>query len=132
MMSKWLIILALSVAALAQAVPKKIAPADLEKLRWIEGTWRGTGDVEAPFFERYHIEDGKAIVVESFSDQTLNQVSDVTRFELRDAQLGNWGEGARWAATRLDNDSITFEPVAGAHNSFRWQKGAKDSWLAVL
>ncbi|HEY0546524.1 MAG TPA: hypothetical protein VGC91_14190 [Pyrinomonadaceae bacterium] len=114
-----------------QAKPKRITPDDLKKLHWIEGTWRGTGDVEKPFYERYHFE-GTTLVVESFTDETLGKVDDVTRFELKDGQFGNYGEGARWAATQLTSDSITFEPVTRARNSFRWQHESKDAWKAVL
>jgi hypothetical protein len=111
---------------------KRLSPSDLMKLRWIEGTWRGTGDVESPFFERYYFENDSTLVVEGFSDETLSKVSDVTRFELRDGQFGNWGEGARWAVTQLDDASVTFEPVARARNTFRWEKQSKDGWKAVL
>ena len=111
---------------------KRLSPTDLVKLRWIEGTWRGTGDVESPFFEKYHFENDSILVVESFSDGTLSKVTDVTRFELKEGQFGNSGEGARWAATRLDEGSILFEPVARARNTFIWEKVSKDEWKAVL
>jgi len=111
---------------------KRISASDLKSLRWIEGTWRGTGDVEKPFFERYHFENDSTLVVESFADETLSKVDDVTRFELRDGQFGNWGEGARWSATQLDDNSITFEPVVHARNTFRWERQSKDVWKAVL
>jgi hypothetical protein len=115
-----------------QQATKRITASDLKSLRWIEGTWRGTGDVEKPFFERYHFENDSTLVVESFSDETLSKVDDVTRFELRDGQFGNWGEGARWAATQLDNYSITFEPAAHARNTFRWERQSENIWKAVL
>lgn len=111
---------------------KRLDATDLKKLRWIEGTWRGTGDVEKPFFERYYFENDSTLAVESFEDETLSKVTDVTRFELRDGQFGNGGEGARWAATQLDDDSITFEPVAKARNTFVWKRESKDVWKAVL
>jgi hypothetical protein len=111
---------------------KSISTSDLKSLRWIEGTWRGTGDVEKPFFERYHFENDSTLVVESFADETLNKVDDVTRFELKDGQFGNGGEGARWTATKVDNNSITFEPVFRARNTFRWEKESSDVWKAVL
>ena len=51
------ILFALAVFTLAScadsAQTNKFTTADLQKLRWIEGTWRGTGDVDKPFFERY-------------------------------------------------------------------------------
>jgi hypothetical protein len=112
--------------------PKSISASDLKRLRWVEGSWRGTGDVEKPFFERYYFENDSTLVVEGFSDETLSKVTDVTRFELREGQFGNWGEGARWAATKLDEGSVTFEPVTRARNTFRWETESKDVWKAVL
>lgn len=111
---------------------RRFSPGDLAKLRWIEGSWRGTGDVESPFFEKYHFENDSLLVVESFSDETLSKVTDVTRFELKEGVFGNWGEGARWAATQLDERSVLFEPVARARNTFRWERQSKDVWKAVL
>ena len=72
------------------------------------------------------------LVVESFSDETLSKVDDVTRFELKDQQFGNQGEGSRWVATELDDNSITFAPVFRARNTFRWEKESKDVWKAIL
>jgi len=82
--------------------PEKFSVADLQKLKWIEGTWRGTGDVESPFFERYRFENETTLAVDSFTDETLMKVEDTTRFVLKDGQFGNGGEGSRWVATRID------------------------------
>ncbi|HUQ34385.1 MAG TPA: hypothetical protein VM095_19850 [Pyrinomonadaceae bacterium] len=118
--------------AQATPVPRRISAAELKKLRWIEGSWRGTGDVEAPFYERYHFEGESTLVVESFADETLSKVTEVTRFELKDGAFGNAGEVARWAATDLKDDSVTFEPIAGARNTFRWQRESANLWKATL
>jgi hypothetical protein len=115
-----------------QPQPARVTPDDLRKLRWIEGAWRGTGDVEKPFYERYRFESETTLAVESFKDETLKESDDVTRFELRDGQFGKFGTGARWVATALDENSITFEPVAVARNSFRWERESQDVWKATL
>ncbi len=109
------------------STPKPISANDLKKLRWIEGAWRGTGDVEKPFYERYRFENESTLAVESFDDETLSKVTDVTRFELKDGQFGGGGEGSRWVATELTDSSITFSPVTKARNSFRWQKESDNS-----
>lgn len=114
------------------AKPKKISPVELVKLRWIEGTWRGTGDIDKPFYERYYFEGDSTLVVEGLADETLSKVTDVTRFELKDGAFGNAGEGSRWVATQLEDKSVTFEPFAQARNSFRWQQESKDVWKAIL
>jgi len=119
-------------AALPQPKPKRISTSELKNLRWIEGTWRGSGDVQKPFFERYYFENDSTLAVETFTDETLTKVEDVTRFELKDGQLGNSGEGARWVATQLDKKSITFEPISHARNTFRWERQSKKLWKAVL
>jgi hypothetical protein len=112
--------------------PKKLTTADLAQLRWLEGSWRGTGDVEQPFFERYYFENDSTLAVEGFEDETLSKVTDVTRFELKDGQFGNRGEGSRWVVTQLTAQSVTFEPVVKARNSFRWERESQDVWRAVL
>lgn len=115
----------------ASPVPKQITPADLARLRWIEGTWRGTGGGVAPFFERYKFENDSTLLVESFKDETL-KVSDVSRFQLKDGRFeGSDGESGS-VATALDDNSITFAPTGKARNSFRFQRVSDNSWKAVL
>jgi hypothetical protein len=118
--------------AAATATPGHFSTSDLAKLRWIEGTWRGTGDVETPFYERYRFENDSTLVVEGFADEKVDRVSDATRFELKDGQFGNGGDGSRWAASTIVDDAITFEPLAKARNSFTWKRASKDLWQAVL
>ena len=111
--------------------PAKLAAADLEKLRWIEGTWRGTGG-EKPFFERYRFQNAATLAVDSFENEKLEKVTDTTLFELKDGEFGGGSEGSYWVVTTIDDHSITFAPVAKARNSFIWKRDSKDSWLAIL
>lgn len=109
--------------------PKTLTAADLQKLRWIEGSWRGSGDKQPAFFERYRFENDTTLAVDSLE---ADKVTDTTLFVLKDGEFGGGSEGSRWVATSLDDNSITFEPVTKARNSFRWQRETKDSWKAVL
>ncbi len=118
-------------AATPSASPVPITAAELQKLKWIEGTWRGTGDVDKPFYERYRFENDSTLLIESFDDEKLEKVSDVSRYELRNGQFGNTGD-VRWVATKFDDKSITFSPVAKARNSFIWASESKDLWKATL
>ncbi|MGH9874762.1 MAG: hypothetical protein ACRD9S_20090 [Pyrinomonadaceae bacterium] len=111
--------------------PMQITPTDLGKLHWIEGTWRGTGGDVPPFFERYKFENESTLAVETFADETLTKVEDVSRFELKDGHFGHSEGGSGSVATALDDKSITFDPV-GKGNSFRWQHESDNSWKAVL
>ncbi|HET7457295.1 MAG TPA: hypothetical protein VFJ74_06550 [Gemmatimonadaceae bacterium] len=115
-----------------------LTPADLAHLRWIEGTWRGSGSGQAPFYERYRFADDSTLVVESFADSTLGRVTDVTRFELRGGTLASTPNepkpgAARWVASRFAADSaVTFAPLARARNSFTWRRDSADAWTATL
>ena len=115
-------------AASPAVSPKKITPLELAKLRWIEGTWRGTGDTQKPFYERYRFEGDSTLVMEELADETLSQVKDVTRYELKNGEFSN----GRYVATDLDDKSISFAPLTEESNSFSWQSESKDVWKAIL
>jgi hypothetical protein len=109
--------------------PKTLTAADLQKLRWIEGSWRGSGDKQPDFFERYRFENETTLAVDTLE---AGKVTDTTLFVLKDGEFGGGNEGSRWVATSLDENSINFEPVTKARNSFSWKRETKDSWKAVL
>jgi len=120
-------------ASSRKPILKNIMPADIAKLRWIEGSWRGTGDIEKPFYERYKFENETTLAVESFADDTFSKATDISRFELKDGEFGSSGpDGSRSAASAIDANSVTFEPVAKARNSFRFQRESENSWKALL
>src|SRR5687768_16755589 len=58
---------------------KNFTPADVAKLKWIEGTWRGM-DGDNPFYERYRIE-GVAMIVEGLKEDGSAD-GEPGRFEL--------------------------------------------------
>ena len=114
------------------ATPAKLTAEDLKKLRWIEGTWRGTGVNQAAFFERYRWENDTTLAVDSFENEKLEKVTDTTRFELRGAEFGGGSQGALYVATALDDNAITFAPVVKARNWFVWKRESKDAWTAII
>jgi hypothetical protein len=109
---------------------RKFTPADLAKLKWIEGAWRGM-DGDKPFYERYKIEE-TALVVESLkADGSVDSEPD--RFELKNGELGK-GEGEqRSVASEITADYIQFVPaVPGKMNNFRFERQPNNTWRAVL
>ena len=114
-----------------QSTPsKKFTAADVAKLKWIEGTWRGM-DGDKPFYERYKIEE-TAMVVESLkADGSVDGQPD--RFEIKDGEFGK-GEGDRRSiATEITADYIQFVPaVPGKLNSFRFERQPNNTWRALL
>ena len=132
----WQILFALALFTTATCIDpaqtRKFTSADIQKLRWIEGTWRGTGDVGKPFFERYRFEGDSVLAVDGFEDETLKKVTDTTRFELKDGEFGGGNEGSRWVARSIDDRSIEFGPAVKVKNSFRWEQESKDVWKATI
>ena len=122
----------LSGADPSQKPALKLTAADLQKLYWIEGTWRGTRDVDKPFFERYRFESDSVLAVDSFEDETLAKVTDTTRFELKNGEFGGGSEGSRYVAVSLDDHGIEFGPALKVRNSFRWERESKDVWKATI
>ena len=109
--------------------PKKFSAAEVAKLRWLEGTWRGSGVDQAPFFERYRFENETTLAVDSFPDEKLEKVDDTSRFELKDGQFGS----SNYAASAIDDTSVDFVPIGTkVKNSFRWERVSDDSWKATL
>jgi hypothetical protein len=114
--------------------PATLRPADLRTLQWIVGTWRGTGDGQSPFYERYRFVDDSTLLVETFRDSTLAEVSESTRYELRGGRFANAGlaTAPQWTAVRLADGAITFAPVRRARNRFTWRRLSADQWIADL
>src|SRR5688500_11544687 len=74
------------VASTAQPTPaRNFAKADVARLNWIEGTWRGM-DGDKPFYERYRIEEN-AMVVEGLKEDGTPD-GEPGRFELKDGEFG--------------------------------------------
>jgi hypothetical protein len=49
--------------------------SDFQKLRWLEGTWRGSDGRQNVFYERYLLVNDTTIEIQYFGkDQTLSQI----------------------------------------------------------
>jgi hypothetical protein len=110
-----------------RSVATNFTNADIAKLRWIEGAWRGSGVDQSPFFERYRFENATTLAVDTFPDEKLDKVEDTARFELKNGQFGN----GSYVASSIDDKGISFEPVT-AKNSFRWERVSENEWKATL
>jgi len=128
----------------------KFTPADLAKLKWLEGTWKGTGG-EKPFFERYRFENDSTLVVETFADESLAKIVDTTRFELKDGEFGHDMGVRRAVASSITENAVQFVPAptytrpaangSGPppqpggdqnQNSFRFERQSDGTWNAIL
>jgi len=110
---------------------KDITPADIARIKWLEGTWRGSGEGQEPFYERYHF-DGTTMTEESFSDENLANVTESAQYKLINGEFRHTQNAKRVAASEITDDHIQFVPVVGDGNSFRFEKQPGGKWRAVL
>ncbi len=109
--------------------PHLLTAKDLQGLRWIEGSWRGTGGGVPPFFERYHFENPTTLVMESLEN---DKVTGTSRYELRNGEFWTGASTSGQVATAFDSKSITFEFVARQRGGYRWERVSDTAWRAVL
>jgi len=113
-----------------QATPSnKFTVADVTKLKWIEGTWRGM-DGDKPFYERYKIEENAMVVETLKEDGSLD--GEPGRFELKNGEFGKTEGDSSSAASEITDTSVQFvSAVPGKGNSFRFVK-QPHGWDAIL
>jgi hypothetical protein len=128
--------------------PKSFSAADVAKLRWIEGTWRGTGENMDPRYERYTLDGDTVLVLDNFGSEKMDKPVDTLRFELKDGEFGTANTSAHWAATEITDDSATFlrfapekpkgeapaghPQMADSPRSIHWQNNKDGTWKAVI
>jgi hypothetical protein len=109
--------------------PHPLTAKDLQALRWIEGSWRGTGGGVPAFFERYHFENATTLVMESLEN---DKVTGTSKYELRNGEFWTGTGTAGQVATAFDSTSITFEFVARQRGGYKWERVNDNAWRAVL
>lgn len=117
----------------------KITEADVAKLKWLEGSWRGM-DGDKAFYERFRFE-GSTMIVETLEDGDLSKVTEAGRFELKDGEFGQTMGDSRSAASEITDDSIQFVParIPGSADgkpikgpTYRFKREADGTWSATL
>ena len=105
--------------------------ADVAKLKWIEGTWRGM-DGDKPFYERYKIVESTMVVESLKEDGSVD--GDPGRFELKNGEFGQGDGDKRSAASEITDTYVQFVPakLGSGRNSFRFEKQSGGSWIALL
>jgi len=105
--------------------------SDLGKLRWLEGTWRGTSPGESPVYERYHFVNDSTIEITYYSDSTLQRPSASGRVYLTVGRIYHTFGPGRWGASRIDKSGVYFVPQVNARNTFSWVYESPNTWTAT-
>jgi len=109
--------------------PAKLTEKDLQALKWIEGSWRGTGGGVPPFFERYRFDGPAMLMVEHMDGE---KVTSTSRYALQNGEFASVGDKVRSVATAFNQTSVTFHSEDPARGSYRWEREGANAWKAIL
>ena len=110
-----------------------VSKAQVNALRWLEGTWRGTGGGVPAFAEGYKFANDSTIDISFFADSTAAKVSSTGKIVLTSGQLFYAGNGTEYVATKISPTSVTFVPKGtNGKNQFEWTMNTPTQWTAVL
>ena len=122
-------ILALTIAMAQTVAPAKVTQADFAGLRFLEGSWKGSGYAPGPFFESYRFVNDSTIEMASWTDSTFAKKSDSTIYVFRNGEIRSRNGEA--AVVRIDSLGYHFQRLNGQS---RWvfRRISPDRWTATL
>ena len=123
-----------STAGAAPPAPDAVAVtmADFQKLRWLNGPWRGFMSNGEKFYEWYKFENDSTIVKTEHPDSTFGTPSGESRIMLRNGIVVDSSMRSSYVATRLDSTGVDFAPRRGATNNFTWTREDTTKWSATI
>jgi hypothetical protein len=123
---------AAAAALVADATPATVSVAEFQKLRWINGPWRGFMSNGEKFYEWYRFLDDSTIQKTEHPDSTFGTPSSESRIILRNGIVVDSSARSSYVATRWDTTGVDFAPRRGATNSFTWAKEGPTQWSATI
>lgn len=120
-------------AAPGQKLPAKgITAADLAKVKWLNGAYKGIG-APKPFFNKYAW-NGTTLNIASYDDEAMTKENNKSSFVLKDGVFANpEGENDRFAASEITDDYIQFVTLTpGKTQAFRMERKGDGNVEAVL
>lgn len=104
---------------------------DLEKLRWIEGTWKGL-DGATPFYELYTFTNDSTLHITSYDWNGTDSSNTSTTAIAWKQNHYFLGDSLNWRVDAITRNSVFLIPNYKAANKIIWQKKNQNSWEAVL
>lgn len=106
--------------------------SEFRRLQWLAGDWVGSGGDYPAFYERYRFVNDSTIEQQSFSDETMQTVTDRATIALRNGRIVSSSGTSRYDAVALDATGISFVSSRAGGNSFVFKRASKGRWLATL
>ncbi|MBC7897990.1 MAG: hypothetical protein H7066_21390 [Cytophagaceae bacterium] len=124
------IALVLVVAATSATAQDRVANISFERfkqLRWVVGSWKGSGGNYPAFYESYDMVDDSTMRRYSWSDSTFSSKQDSARFEWRAGRLAQVRNGRAFPALKFTGDTLQWQPPSAT-----WIRTSSDAWIAIL
>ena len=112
--------------------PLTVSQSEFQHLRWLEGSWRGSGGGIDAFFEGYRWVDDTTIRKYGFADSTLAVISDSGDIALRGGFVRSGFAERSYVVVELDSARARFTPEGNASNGFEWMRTGPGEWTARL
>jgi hypothetical protein len=119
-------------AALPPVQAVAVTAADFQKIRWINGPWRGFMANGEKFYEWYRFLDDSTIHKTEHPDSTFGTPSGESRIMLRNGIVVDSSARSVYVATRWDSTGADFAPRRGATNAFTWTREDTTKWSATI
>jgi hypothetical protein len=116
----------------SQPGPVKVTQQQFRDLRWIAGTWRGSGGAYPSFFEEYKVLDDTTIKMRSFSDSTLRVPTDSSMIELRNGTVQSRSARSTYVVVAFTPSSVRFARPGAAGGGHTFARVSPDEWTATL
>lgn len=104
---------------------------DLNKIKWIEGKWRGTHRTK-PFYEIYHFTNDTTLEIISY-DWNGKDSANSSKTSLHWKNGAYYlGDQSNWKVTAITDSTIVMIPNYKASNDIVWKYHDSASWDAIL
>lgn len=119
------------IVVLAQAAaPSKVTLSEFQGLRFLEGSWKGSGYAPGPFYESYRFVNDSTIEMAAWTDSTFQKKSDSTLYVFRNGEIRSRGGEA--AVVRIDSLGYHFQRLTGQSSGWVFRRISPDRWTATL
>lgn len=109
----------------------RVTLEQFKQLRWLSGSWRGSGGAYPSFFEEYGVIDDSTIQMRALADSTFRVATDSSRIEWRNGVVSKRG-GSSYVAVELTASSVRFAREGASGGGFTWTSNSADQWTATL
>jgi hypothetical protein len=113
------------------SVTTTFTKGDLEKLRWLEGAWKGLDGVR-PFYEHYTITNDSTLHITSYDWNGADSSNTTTTAIAWKQNHYFLGDSLNWRVDAITHNTVFLIPNYKAANKIIWKKKNQNTWEAVL